>query len=98
MMIEPITVGLIGLGCLAVLVVIGMQVAYAGALVGLLGIVVTIGARRVRDMGDFWDILEKGWEPGLKNAGTIPFSELAHYSLSVLPMFILIDTWPSMPG
>ncbi len=90
MMIEPITVGLIGLGCLAILVVIGMQVAYAGALVGLMGIVVTIGARRVRDTGDFWDILEKGWEPGLKNAGTIPFSELAHYSLSVLPMFILI--------
>ena len=90
MMIEPITVGLIGLGCLAILVVIGMQVAYAGALVGLMGIVVTIGARRVRDTGDFWDILDKGWEPGLKNAGTIPFSELAHYSLSVLPMFILI--------
>ena len=55
MMIEPITVGLIGLGCLAILVVIGMQVAYAGALVGLMGIVVTIGARRVRDTGDFWD-------------------------------------------
>ena len=64
MMIEPITVGLIGLGCLAILVVIGMQVAYAGALVGLMGIVVTIGARRVRDTGDFWDILEKGGSRG----------------------------------
>jgi len=90
MIIEPLTVGLIGLGVLAILVVIGMQVAYAGALVGLFGIVVTIGARRVRDTGDFWDVIEKGWAPGLTNAGTIPFSELAHYSLSVLPMFILI--------
>lgn len=89
MIIEPITVGIVGLAVLLVLVVIGMHVAYAGALVGLVGIVVTIGARRVRE-GDIWDILEKGWAPGLSNAGTIPFSELAHYSLSVLPMFILI--------
>ncbi|MCB1740260.1 MAG: TRAP transporter large permease, partial [Gammaproteobacteria bacterium] len=87
MIIEPITIGLIGLCLLVVLVVIGMHVAYAGALVGLIGIVITIGARRVRE-GDFWDIIEKGWAPGLANAGTIPFSELAHYSLSVLPMFI----------
>jgi tripartite ATP-independent transporter DctM subunit len=89
MIIEPITIGLIGVGILAVLVVIGMHVAYAGAFVGLIGIVLTIGARRVRE-GDFFDIIEKGWGPGLSNAGTIPFSELAHYSLSVLPMFILI--------
>lgn len=88
-MIEPITIGLIGLGMLAVLVVIGMHVAYAGAFVGLIGIVLTIGARRVRD-GDIFDVIEKGWSPGLLNAGTVPFSELAHYSLSVLPMFILI--------
>ena len=45
-MIEPLTIGIIGLAVLAVLVVIGMQVAYAGALVGLMGIVVTIGTRR----------------------------------------------------
>ena len=89
MTIEPITVGLAGLAILACLVVIGMHVAYAGALVGLIGIVITIGARRARD-GDFWDIIQAGWLPGLSNAGTIPFSELAHYSLSVLPMFILI--------
>ncbi|MCH9674699.1 MAG: TRAP transporter large permease [Gammaproteobacteria bacterium] len=89
MIIEPITVGIIGICLLGFLVVIGMHVAYAGALVGLVGIVITIGARRVRE-GDFWDIIEKGWGPGLSNAGTIPFSELAHYSLSVLPMFILI--------
>ena len=89
-MIEPLTIGIIGLAVLAVLVVIGMQVAYAGALVGLMGIVVTIGTRRVRGEGDFWDVIDKGLGPGLSNAGTIPFSELAHYSLSVLPMFILI--------
>ena len=89
MTIEPITIGLAGIGILAFLVIIGMHVAYAGALVGLIGIVVTIGARRARD-GDLWDMIQAGWLPGLSNAGTIPFSELAHYSLSVLPMFILI--------
>ncbi len=78
-MIEPLTIGIIGLAVLAVLVVIGMQVAYAGALVGLMGIVVTIGTRRVRGEGDFWDVIDKGLGPGLSNAGTIPFSELAHY-------------------
>ncbi len=88
-MIEPITIGIIGLGLLAILVVMGMHVAYAGALVGLVGIVITIGARRAPE-GNLWDMIEKGWGPGLANAGTIPFSELAHYSLSVLPMFILI--------
>ena len=42
MMIEPITIGIAGVCILAFLVVIGMHVAYAGALVGLIGIVVTI--------------------------------------------------------
>ena len=59
MMIEPITIGIAGVCILAFLVVIGMHVAYAGALVGLIGIVVTIGARRTRD-GDLWDMIQAG--------------------------------------
>ena len=70
---SPVEIGAIGGAVLIVLVVIGVHVAFAGALVGLAGLVYMIG-----------------WAPGLGIAGTIPFSELAHYSLSVLPMFILI--------
>src|SRR5690606_22437758 len=70
---SPIEIGAIGGAVLVVLVVIGVHVAFAGALVGLVGLVYMIG-----------------WTAGLGIAGTIPFSELAHYSLSVLPMFILI--------
>ena len=40
MLVEPLTLGIVGVVILAVLVVIGMHVAYAGALIGLLGLVV----------------------------------------------------------
>jgi C4-dicarboxylate transporter DctM subunit len=91
MLFEPLTIGIIGVSILAVLVVIGMHVAYAGALVGLIGLVLAIGnTRAVGDDVGLWDVIVAGWGPGIGIAGTIPFSELAHYSLSVLPMFILI--------
>jgi len=91
MLIEPLTLGIAGVAVLAVLVVIGMHVAYAGALVGLLGLVMSIGITRVIPGEGGWiDAFLLGFEPGLGIAGTIPFEELAHYSLSVLPMFILI--------
>ena len=32
----------------------------------------------------------RGWEPGTGLAGALAYSEVSHYSLSVLPMFILI--------
>ncbi len=91
MLIEPLTLGITGLCLLAVLVVIGMHVAYAGALIGLLGLVMSIGITRVpADTGTWWDAFVAGFEPGIGIAGIVPFAELAHYSLSVLPMFILI--------
>jgi tripartite ATP-independent transporter DctM subunit len=92
MLFEPLTIGIIGVSILGVLVVIGMHVAYAGALVGLIGLVLAIGNTRVGVLEDpgLWDVIKAGWDPGIGIAGTIPFSELAHYSLSVLPMFILI--------
>ena len=91
MLIEPLTLGIIGMCCLGVLVVIGMHVAYAGALVGLVGLVMAIGVTRIiPGEGGYWDAFLAGFEPGVGIAGIVPFAELAHYSLSVLPMFILI--------
>ncbi len=91
MLVEPLTLGITGVIALAVLVVIGMHVAYAGALIGLLGLVMSIGITRVpAGEGTLWDAFLAGFEPGIGIAGIVPFAELAHYSLSVLPMFILI--------
>ncbi len=91
MLVEPLTLGIVGISVLAVLVVIGVHVAYAGALVGLVGLVMAIGVTRVpADTGTLWDAFLAGFEPGIGIAGIVPFAELAHYSLSVLPMFILI--------
>lgn len=92
MLVEPLTLGIVGVVCLCVLVVIGMHVAYAGALIGLLGLVMAIGVTRIPpgEDGTLWDAFLAGFEPGIGIAGIVPFAELAHYSLSVLPMFILI--------
>ena len=49
MMIEPITIGIAGVCILAFLVVIGMHVAYAGALVGLIGICLLYTSPSPRD-------------------------------------------------
>lgn len=89
---EPLTVGIIGVSILGVLVVIGMHVAYAGALIGLFGLAAAIGARRIDvEAGEgLLDAVGVGFSRAVGIAGTIPFSELAHYSLSVLPMFIFI--------
>jgi len=71
--LPPQQVGYIGAGLLLVLVVIGVRIVYAGALVGLIGCV--------------WII---GWDAGAGMIGTIPHSKTVSYTLSVLPMFILI--------
>ena len=70
---DPFTIGILGALALIALVIIGMRVAFAGALVGMLGLAAVIG-----------------WEPAMAMAGTIPHSKAVAYTLSVLPMFILI--------
>ncbi|HEX6142377.1 MAG TPA: TRAP transporter large permease, partial [Geminicoccaceae bacterium] len=66
-------VGVIGVIALLTLVLLGVRVYIAAALVGLVGLVTMIG-----------------WGPGAGIVGTIPHSKSAAYTLSVLPMFILI--------
>ena len=70
---DPLTIGVIGMACLIVLVVLGMRVVFAAAIVGMVGLVSMLG-----------------WDAGTGIAGTIPHSKSVAYTLSVLPMFILI--------
>lgn len=71
--LDNFTLGLIGCIALLVLVIVGVRVYLAAALVGLIGCIVIIG-----------------WGPGAGLVGTIPHSKSVNYTLSVLPMFILI--------
>lgn len=60
----------------------------AGLLVlGILGIRIAYAAGFVGLMGLVWIL---GWDIGLRTAGTIPHAKGTTYSLTVLPMFILI--------
>ncbi|NRG19903.1 TRAP transporter large permease [Rhizobiales bacterium] len=77
----PFDIGLIMTGVLLVLVVVGMRVAFAAALVGMVGLIAIFSLR----LG-----FEKGVITALKMAGTVPHSKSVTYSLSVLPTFILI--------
>jgi len=70
---DDVTIGYIGVGVLMILVILGVRVVYACAVVGLLGVVSIIG-----------------WGPGANNVGMIPYEKGTVYSLSVIPMFILI--------
>lgn len=71
--LEPLEIGLVGVGALLVLACVGVRFAYAGAIVGTLGLVALIG-----------------WDAGIRTAGIVPYAAGANYTLSVLPMFILI--------
>ncbi|MDJ0930113.1 TRAP transporter large permease subunit [Breoghania sp.] len=77
----PFEVGLIMTGVLLILVILGMRVAFAAALVGVTGLIVIFSMR----MG-----FERGFITALKMAGTVPHSKSLTYSLSVLPTFMLI--------
>ncbi|MCB1475569.1 MAG: TRAP transporter large permease [Rhodobiaceae bacterium] len=68
-----------------------LEIGAAGALtllvLGLLGVRIAYAAAFVGLFGLIWIL---GWDIGLRTAGTIPHSKGVSYSLSVLPMFILI--------
>ncbi len=70
---DDFQIGVAGVIALVFLVVAGVRVFYAAALVGLVGLVAMIG-----------------WDAGAGMVGTIPHSKSVTYTLSVLPMFILI--------
>ena len=83
---EPIDIGLWVTGGLLLLVVLGMRVAFAAALAGLIGLIWIFWARKDYGMDDF------GWALGVavKTAGQVPHSKVSSQALSLIPTFILI--------
>ncbi|MEO0344033.1 MAG: TRAP transporter large permease [Pseudomonadota bacterium] len=83
---EPIEIGLWVTGGLLALVVLGMRVAFAAALAGLIGLIWIFWAKKGLDPADF------GWALGVatKTAGQVPHSKVSSQVLSLIPTFILI--------
>ncbi len=79
--LDSISIGLWVTGCMLVLVVIGVRVAFAAAMAGFLGLLWIFSAK----MG-----FEKGLMVAVKMAGTIPHSKVSTLALSLIPTFILI--------
>ena len=83
---DPLDIGLIVTGGLLVAVVLGMRVAFAAALAGLLGLVWIFWSRK----GYAPD--EIGWalSVAVQTAGQVPHSKISSQALSLIPTFILI--------
>ncbi|ARE41663.1 TRAP-type C4-dicarboxylate transport system, large permease component [Rhodovulum sp. P5] len=83
---EPIDIGIAVTAGLLVLVVLGMRVAFAAALAGLIGLIWIFWSKKGYDPEDF------GWAltVAVKTAGQVPHSKVASQALSLIPTFILI--------
>jgi len=78
---DPLIMGLLGLAAIFVLVVLGMRIAFATALVGFLGLWV------MKNMGVAANVV-----------GFLPHGIVAHYSLSVIPLFIIMGYYAFYAG
>ncbi|MDF1734991.1 MAG: TRAP transporter large permease [Minwuia sp.] len=83
MITDPLTIGIIGMVALLILIALGMRVVFACAIVGMVGIIAVLYAKPNFD-------LAKAFMAGAGLAGLTPHSKSVAYTLSVLPMFILI--------
>lgn len=83
---DPIDIGIAVTAGMLVMVVLGMRVAFAAALAGLVGLVWIFWAKKGYDPQDF------GWAltVAVKTAGQVPHSKVANQALSLIPTFILI--------
>ncbi|MFG6561830.1 MULTISPECIES: TRAP transporter large permease [unclassified Sulfitobacter] len=83
---EPIEIGLWVSGGMLVMVVLGMRVAFAAAMAGLVGLIWIFWAKK----GMEWD--QFGWAltVAVKTAGQVPHSKVSSQTLSLIPTFILI--------
>ena len=83
---EPIDIGLWVTGCMLVMVVLGMRVAFAAALAGVIGLIWIFWAKKDYGIDDL------GWAIGVavKTAGQVPHSKVSSQALSLIPTFILI--------
>ncbi|WP_224824674.1 TRAP transporter large permease [Cognatishimia sp. MH4019] len=83
---DPIEIGLWVSGGLLVMVVLGMRVAFAAALAGMIGLIWIFWARKGMAGDEFWWALTVA----TKTAGQVPHSKVASQALSLIPTFILI--------
>lgn len=83
---EPIDIGLIVSGGMLLLVVLGMRVAFAAGLAGMVGLIWIFWAKKGYDPEAFF------WAMTIaaKIAGQVPHSKVASQALSLIPTFILI--------
>ena len=83
---DQVQIGLWVTAGLLVMVVIGMRVAFAAALAGVVGLILIFWAKKDFDPEKF------GWAltVAVKQAGQVPHSKVASHELSLIPTFILI--------
>lgn len=83
---DSINIGLIVTGFLLILVVLGVRVAFAAAIAGLIGLIWIFWDKRSYDLDQFtWALTVAA-----KTAGQVPHSKIASQALSLIPTFILI--------
>ena len=78
---DQLIMGFLGLAAIFVLVVLGMRIAFATALVGFVGLWV------MKNMGVAANVI-----------GFLPHGIVAHYSLSVIPLFIIMGYYAFYAG
>ena len=83
---EPIQIGVIVTGFLLVVVILGMRVAFAAAIAGIVGLIWIFWAKKGMAPDQFW------WAVGIaaKTTGQVPHSKVSSQALSLIPTFILI--------
>jgi len=83
---EPIEIGLWVTGGMLVMVVLGMRVAFAAAMAGMVGLIWIFWSKKGYDPDAF------GWAVTVaaKTAGQVPHSKVSSQALSLIPTFILI--------
>ena len=83
---DPIEIGLWVSGGMLLMVVLGMRVAFAAAMAGLIGLIWIFWAKK----GMEWDQLGWALTVAIKTAGQVPHSKVSSQALSLIPTFILI--------
>ncbi|WP_084863711.1 TRAP transporter large permease [Salibaculum halophilum] len=83
---EPIDIGLVVTGLLLVVVILGMRVAFAAALAGMLGLIWIFWSKK----GYAGDEFAWALTVAVKTAGQVPHSKISSQALSLIPTFIMI--------
>ena len=78
---EPLLIGFLSLGAMVGLALIGIPIAFAAGIVGILGLVFDLGLS-----GAFGII------------GTLPFSVLANFGITLIPLFFLMGDFAAQAG